>query len=309
MGKTGRKWLMRRAAGASGVALVGALALGLAAPPRASAVTQERTDQPVRYISGLAGRMRADLVVRQRQVRTGGQLARAEAPAIALRVDRDLVQGKWKTTFLFRATEAPIVTSGRELVALDNPFMVARIEYDDESGEGRAFDRAGRRMPLPTEQDRRAFGVTAAERGPGWDPRFFGGSSSSLAATRPPAAQLSGHGFYVRRNEKERRQRDLEGVYGKAVGQVRGLDRYLRTERGVTTELLVAPETALPSEISVARAGALSHTELGYVAAGSAGYVRRSLRQARPAGPSTPGELLITDVVLANIELAAGGAE
>jgi hypothetical protein len=311
MRKRGRKWLSRRAASAGGAAVVGALALGLVIPPRAGA-TAERESQsgePVRQMSGPAGTLRADLVIRQKQVRTDGQLSRTASPAIALRVDRQLAQGRWRTSFTFQSVEAPIVTSGNALVALDNPFMVARLEYDDESGEARAYDKSGRRMPLPTDQDRRAFGVTAAQRGPGWDPALFK-PAASPERTRVMAAATAMGGFYVQAQQREGRLLDLERSFGKAVGRVRGLDRFVRTERGVMSEVLISSSTALPAEINIARGGSLtSHAELRYSAAGSAGYVRESLRHERAAGPSAPSDLLVTDVVLTNIEVATGGVE
>lgn len=298
-------WLARAGA-AGGAASIGALALGFAWSPDARA-EQMQEGPRVRMVQAPVGAVRADIVVRQRQVRGDGRLVRAEAPPVALRLDRQMTQGRWRTTYTFQTTGGPRVRSGNSIVPIENPFMVSRVEYDEQTADARAYDRAGRRVALPTDADRLRFGVTAAQRGPGWDPQLFKGTEKGVPGQ--PGGLVTGDGFFFGAGQRERRRLDIQRRFGGAVGRVRGFDRFLLREEGMTRELLVTPATALPAEINTARAGALaSRLQLEYVAAGSLGHVRQALRSERPATSSSADELIVTDLVMANIEVGTGGA-
>jgi hypothetical protein len=298
---------LARVAAACSVAGAAALAFGFGWSPEARAEQTDNGPMRVRTLQAAAGSVRADIVIRQRQIRTDGRLLRAEGPPLALRVDRRFAQGKWRTTYTFQATHRPRVRSGNALVDIENPFLVSRVEYDEQTSDVQAYDRAGRRVSFPTDADRRRFGVTAAERGPGWDSRLFRNSTPEVPGG------LSGpqvpDGIFLDSTDRDRRRLDLQRKFGNAVGRVRGLDRFVLREDDATREVLVAPTTALPAEINTARRGALaSRVQLEYVAVGTLGHVRQNLRSERPASAQATDELIVTDLAMTNIEVGTGGA-
>jgi hypothetical protein len=177
------------------------------------------------------------------------------------------------------------------------------VEVDEDTASLRAFDRNGRPLELPTQADRRRFGVTEADRGPGWDPRLFAVMTPDGLPPTPGAG-----GFYAETAQTDRRRFDLNQRYTRSARRVRGLDRYVVTEGADTRELLVLPETALPVEVNVVRAGVLtSRVQLRYARAGAAGYVRQAVHAERPAGPASPGDLVVTDLTFSDIEVATRG--
>ena len=69
----------------------------------------------------------------------------------------------------------------------------------------------------------------------------------------------------------------LQRRFGKAVGRLRGLDRYLESTPDRTTEVLADPDWAVPVEINVVRGGQLqSRARFSYDAGPGSSLVRRN---------------------------------
>lgn len=303
MGKKNRGW--RR------VASVGAAVCGLAfvwtlGQVRPEAGGQSAAGPAVAAMAGPPGTLRADIAIRQRQVRADGRPGRADSPPMFLRLDRQQAAGRWLSTLTFRASPATIRT-GAGLVPLENPFEVARLEIDEETGRGRLFDRSGRAMALPTSGDRDRFGVSEAQLGTGWRDRFQAAVAQGAARSDTAAA---GAGFFLDSGGTAARRARLAGRMRRAAGQVRGLDRFLAVEGGQTIELLADPVNVAPVEINTIDAGILrSRLSMAYTAAGGAGLVRHSLVSEKLLGPAATDDRLVTEVTLSNVALAAGGVQ
>lgn len=292
-------------ASAAVVASLAGLALGAADVDAAGQAPMPQAPGQVRLVAGPAGTLRAAGAIRHRQLRADGSLAHVEATPTAFVLERRESRGRWTTTMSFPAAGGPVVRSGTRTLTLENPFAVARVELDEARAETRAFDRAGRPIMLPTDADRRRFGILDSQRPPGWDTRLFGPPTP----TTRPAVMAAAAGAYADNALRDRRRLDLQQKFGRPAGRVRGLDRYLRSDGQEIRELLVAPDSCLPQELNVVTAGVLtSRLQMQYARAGGSGYVRQLLRSERPVGPSAPGELVVTDITFADIEVAPGGA-
>jgi hypothetical protein len=249
--------------------------------------------------------MQADLRIRQRQVAADGSPLGLAAPGVVLHVDRRLQSGHWRLTMTMTGMDRPRVTTPRGVSLLDNPFLVSRLEYDEDAGgEPLLYDGTGRRISLPTDEQRRRLAVAAAVRQTKWDPDVLAGQvgrSAPPLGGRPITTTLIADAGLA----PTRRQR-LENRYGRSVGQVRGLDRFVLVSPVQTEEVLVAPASALPVEVNVARGGTLvSQVQLAYDANPAVGFVRRMLHAEQAVG-ETSGARLVTDVELANLVVDGG---
>ena len=81
----------------------------------------------------------------------------------------------------------------------------------------------------------------------------------ALAMAAPPAD--GGPGLGLDRSGAARRQA-LVARFGSPVGRLGDRDRFVRSEADTFEEVLVDPDTALPSEINIMRAGRLVHRSL-----------------------------------------------
>jgi hypothetical protein len=248
-----------------------------------------------------------DLTIRHQRIAASGQPAGMSPPAMVLRFDRRRVGGAWRTTLEVISTAPAWVQSPAGPAALENPFALARLEFEDDDGPPRMYDRRGQLIRGPGPADIRALGVPADLRTRDWDPEdLIAGSPGRpvLAGSRGPAA-----GLVSLVSERASRRRELERRHGKPVGQVRGLDRFLSQAADSVHELLVDPETALPVEINVAEHGALvRHATLEYEPVAGAALLRRRIRNEEVAGDAD-GVRLVTDIELSNVRFTERGAE
>jgi hypothetical protein len=261
----------------------------------------------VQPLVGPVGTMRADVAIRQQQFRADGQPARAEAPPLALRLDRRQSSGRWTITLTYLATPAPTARTPRGLVPLDNPFAVSRVEIDEETGSARVFDRLGRHIAPPDQSRIRRFNQPTNPGGPGWDRTAFAQALTVVNGRSRGGPVASG--LLAAHADRATRVRDLQARLGRPVGRMRGLDRFVSRDGDETRELLVDPGSVLPVEVNVARRGALaSRLEMSYLAHGT-GHVRSALRSELVVGQGAAGDRLVTEMTLGNIALGAGGVQ
>ena len=94
---------------------------------------------------------------------------------------------------------------------------------------------------------------------------------------------------------------------GSPQGLVRGLERFVQSRDGHTTEVLSDPAWSVPVEINVVRDGVLvSHSVLSYDEDPGAGLVRRRIRSEQLLSPES-GDRALVDFELSNIRLDRGG--
>lgn len=154
----------------------------------------------------------------------------------------------WQTTVTYRRqTGAPTRASA-------HPLDGARVEFDEASGTTRVYDSAGELNPFLSND-----------------------STGGPPATNTPGDWLEG--LVADADGRAARSRDLQQKYGKAVGRVRGLDRFLSTRDDTLEEVLADPRSALPLEINSVRDGVLEHhLVLDYDRRPDGAWVRRRMR-------------------------------
>lgn len=293
VGAKRRGWLLVSAG------LVSVLAVGVGGVRAAADAKQVRDPRVGTPLAGeqSGDRLRADVTIRHRRFTNEGALVPGEAPPLRLRLDRRSRQGRWKTTIEVVDSGRPMALGAGGLVAIDNPFQPSRIEIDDEGG-ATIIARNGRAIAGATDGDRRLmalpdalrYRVRAVERG-----------------MRAGAGGASG-GLIVEGRLRADRRAGFERKFGKAVGRVRGLDRFVSESAGATEEVLVTPDSALPVEVNSVAGGVLMRrVELAYTPRGD-GHVRRAIRTEQPLEGTEQGRM-VTDVEFSNITLLDGGAE
>jgi hypothetical protein len=290
------QWKQRSSPGAgrlTGLTLIAAL---LSATP--VAVAREQA------VPGQWDSFAADLTIRHQRVTADGRPEGVSPPAMVLRIERRRAGGHWRTTLDVTSTEPTLVQSPAGRQSLDNPFAVARLEFQD-GAPPRMYDRRGRLIQGPTPADISALGLPAELRKRDWNPEELivgAPGMPGFAGERGPAA-----GLVSLVSERAARRNDLERRYGMPVGQVRGLDRFLHQSSDSTQELLVDPETALPVELNVADRGELvRHATLDYERLAGTALLRRRLRNEQAVAEPN-GMRLVTEIELTNVRLTEGG--
>jgi hypothetical protein len=295
----------RDAAMAAGIAAAVFVATGASGQAQAPSQPVTRVPGPRPVLAGPVGTTTADVMIRHRRVTGEGRPVGAALLPVSMRLERRQVAGRWHTTFTFRDVAKPMVRTAGGLVPLENPFLVARLEFDEDQGELRLYDRVGRRLARSADADRQRFGITAAERGAGWDPRVFAAAPAASAAT---VRQASAAAFLAESRLAGARRSELQRHFGRATGRVGGLDRFLQIDGTRTQEILVNPEAALPVELNTLQQGALrERTELRYEPYGAFGHVRTFMRKEQTL-PAPGAERVVTEVEMANVVVVTGGA-
>lgn len=270
----------------------------------------------------------ADVTIRRRLVRADGT-AGIEGPEMRYRWVRTLGDAGWKTTMTVLSVSPDTIQTSKGPQTVSRRVPVSRIEIGDPRSPARIFGTDGRMLfMLPTAPP-------AGEQTPAGQP---GALPKELEAVRRAAdavkASLSngsgsnggGSSVDVSLAGVDLRSRDwvehlvptvagrigrrtaLARNLGSPQGHVRGLERFVRTVDGSTTEILSDPTWSVPVEINVARGGALvSHSVLSYEEEPGVGLVRRRVRSEQRLSPES-GDRALVDVELANVRLTRGGA-
>jgi hypothetical protein len=245
-----------------------------------------------------------DLVIRQGRISADGKPIGVPPPAMVLALERRHILGRFTTTIRLKEAEGATVQSPRGAEVLGNPFGVTRLELA-EGEPPRYYNAAGQQVAAVSEADRARLGLPAALRDPNWDP-------STLLARIPAAPAASGvrsvaTGLLLRADEQAQRRVGLEKRFGQAVGQVRGLDRFVRRDGDAVHELLVRTDADLPVEVNIGINGQLvSRAEFTYESQPGVGFVRRRMR-AEQLIPKGDGARTVTDVEFTNVAFSTRG--
>ncbi len=270
--------------------------------------------EPARARRPLAGEhFSADLTVRHALVGADGAPREGSPPAIVMRLERTRTAGRWHTSLRLRASEPAVLQALNGPARTRNPFALGRIEIDDDTGAATLFDESGREVHLPSVADRDLLRL-ATGRDPG--PRDADGSIGRIDRLRrqvpaaPQASLARGRGgLLVDAADRSARRAALERRLGRAIGKVRGLDRFVTTGPDETEEVLVAPDEALPVEINNARDGRLfSHATFEYRPHGAGAILRHRARVERLLAADR-ADRLVTELEVSNVSTDAGGAQ
>jgi hypothetical protein len=234
----------------------------------------------------------AELSIRQARVDADGRVRPAPATAFSFRLERTRAETGWRTTLTLTGLEAGPGGSVPDRHALDNPFLVTRMVYDDGVGL-RMYNRRGDRVREPAANDRALLGGAVDSPVP---------TAAGLSeATRVLAGESWLDTLIAAPDRRDARRRKIEARFGRPIGRVGGLDRYATSNGETTTELLVDPDSVVPVEVLTGRAGQLiSRTTIRDEAGEGGLLVRRRLRTER-ALPAPGGDRAVIDVDLRNI--------
>ncbi|MEO7190143.1 MAG: hypothetical protein ABI051_03735 [Vicinamibacterales bacterium] len=241
----------------------------------------------------------ADMTIRQWRIAADGKPLGADPPSFTMKLQRERHGQGWHTSLSLQRAEPPLVQGLSGPRALDNPFLVARFEYDDDGTEPKMYDVSGRVMAGPTEADRARLGLPLDLRDPSWDPTALAGRARGAA--RGAANRSAANGLLLKQADHSQRRADLQQRFGPRAGQVRGLDRFVHTFGPEVHELLVDPALALTMEMNVSgQGGLLSHAVFEYQPFGKADLLRHHA-QAQRVIPASGGSRIVTDVTIANV--------
>lgn len=209
----------------------------------------------------------ATVVVTRAVVDPKGALVR-ELPTSRYRLAQ-FADGRLRMTML-PPTEVPSTGS------VGDAFSGITVENDVSTGQLQVRDSAGRSLNL----DR--------ERQSGW--AMPAQDAEPLVA---PAA------------ERPTRQAALARRFGRSMGRIRGLDRYVARDGTRVHELLVHPESALPAELNVADGKSLVERHRFEYARLGAGWVRSRVA-SETAMPGTPAQRLVAVSTMNDVRTKGG---
>jgi hypothetical protein len=247
----------------------------------------------------------ADVTIRRGLRDEAHQPVGTDGPAVMYRWQRIQSGGRWKTTMsVVNGPRPEVVTPTGQSQAI--PPAIARIEDDGDGSGPRFYSLQGTLVRPPALGDRQKMGVS--------DSVF----ANSDALLRRPLPLASGAGRVADEGrewveavlpslgQSSARKAALERRFGKALGKLRGQDRYLQTTADETTEVLADETWAVPVEVNIVRAGALeSHASFSYEAGPGGSLVRRRshVEHVITGMNGGKGARMALDVELANVTL------
>lgn len=158
---------------------------------------------------------------------------------------------------------------------MGDAFAGITVENDLTTGHLVVRDKAGRALNLDREPSQ------------GW---------ATPATSEPLVAPVAARPL---------RQQQLEHRFGRAVGRVRGLDRYLTKDGSRVNEMLVHPESALPAEINITEGRTLVEQHRFEYARRGRGWLRTRV-SSETAVPGTPAERLLAVSTMDDVRTKGG---
>jgi hypothetical protein len=248
----------------------------------------------------------ADVSIRQAHVAADGSLIRTP-PKVQFRIERSLKGSEWNTVVTLQGFDHPLVRWNTGLKHLENPFLISRMEYDEDGAEPRFYNRRGDEVRGPNKSDRRLLDVQAPPPAHvlDWD-------GIARRVPKGPASKTANdwiENVVATPANRAKRQEALERRLGTPQGQHGGSDRYVSMEGDETHEILVHPEAVVPFEMTVARGGTpVRRTRFEYDMRPGGVLVRRLLRTEQVLADAG-GLRALTDIEVTNVEVTARGGK
>lgn len=249
----------------------------------------------------------ADLSIRHAYVDAAGVIVQTPPPAVDMHVERRKSGGSWRTALTLTRIEKPAVRDGSQLITLDNPFLVVRMEYDGDGTAPRFFNVSGQRVALPDAAANRLLAVSPEEIG---DLPVANLSSPAIVrgAVLPVRPDWIDN-IVATPAKQSARQLAIEARFGRRRGRVNGLDRYLATAGGVTCEMLVNRSAAVPVEVNVVQSGLLAaRTQYSHETRPDGVMIRRLLRAERVVSVEQ-GTRILSEITLTGVTVSAGAGQ
>lgn len=282
------------------LAIACATALAFAVPPLQA------------YVRGIDGpgntrwnTFTADVTIRRSVRDAAGQPLGSEGPPVSYRWERIRSGGRWKSTISTLSGPRPdVVSPTGQPQAI--PPVVARIEDDGDGSAPRFYSLQGALLRLPAASDY-----------PGKSPTDSLASAADLAmrpslpaaiATMPAPSKDDGWIEAVAPSlDKRSVRRDaVQRRFGKALGRLRGHERFVQTVADETTELLLDEAWVVPVEVNIVRGGVLrSHATFVYERGSDHSLVRRRAHAEQVVESQVQGKAsrMVLDVELARVQL------
>jgi hypothetical protein len=289
--RTIRRW------GFSVVSIVAAVC-GTVVYLEARALAGPAPSQSAASIDEVGESFTADLTIRRQMVTSDGERVASDVPRKRFRIARVRTSAGWQVRMTLDAVDRYIVETRDGRRALDNPFLITRWDFDERTRTTRIYNVKGEEVRVPSGSNRRLLGLPPAPHDAKWD----------LAPVRVADASMpiAANGLVLTEQDHAIRRGRIERQFGRPVGRVRGLDRYLSAGRDITYEMLVVPESALPAEMNVALGGRLvSHTTFVHENHSSGVLIRRRLTSEHLLPHPASGDRSVLEVDLANVRLGS----
>jgi hypothetical protein len=240
-----------------------------------------------------------DIAIRRSRVSKDGTPKKPSGQPAAYRWQRSHTPNGWKSSITTLTRAKPVAKSldGTRELESASVLMPVRIEDDEDGSPVRFYNGQGKQIELPTRDDLKRRGLPELP------------IVSPPAPPDAPLRRVTGRDwldvFVARKDKKDKRRKGLEDKFGRARGQIRGLDRFLAPAPDGEDEMLVDQEFGVPVEVNRTRKGALvSHTTVGYERTSADAVVRRSMRteQLLDDGDDA-GDRLIADFEFTNLRV------
>ena len=131
---------------------------------------------------------------------------------------------------------------------------IHRVEERDDELTPRFFNRAGVEIVMPSDSVRSRF---RREDAPGVDRAAAEHALLGRPFGRPTQGREWIQSLIMSAGDRSRRLQALDRAFGRRIGQVAGLGRYVRDDRDGQRETLVDEQSAVPVEMNVVQAGRL----------------------------------------------------
>src|SRR6185369_17368720 len=101
----------------------------------------------------------ADVTIRQWRITSDDGRVASDPPGVAFRFEAERNGAGWRTRLSTTGFEKPSATLLTGPQALDTPFLISRLEYDDDGTPPRMYNARGQLVTGPGEKERRALGL------------------------------------------------------------------------------------------------------------------------------------------------------
>jgi len=242
-----------------------------------------------------------------RQWRSGRAAATpAEVSPASFRLERSKTSGDWKTVITVKSLPELKVQGPQGEVTLERKLVVARIEDDENGSPMRMYDSRGEQVQIPA-----SFALpftNAADLAAGSAPATFKSPGHGQAVRpRPGPGTEWIDRFVTMPGAQQKRKDSLTRQYGAVVGQVRGLDRFLRQAGDSVEEVLTDPQSGAEVEVNRLRNGQLVlRRTIEYQRLASGGLARRLVRTERKIQGDS-GQRGVMEIEFANLTFERRG--
>jgi len=250
-------------------------------------------------------RFSADVTLKRTHVNAAGTEQSQFSPDVTYRWERTKNGAGWKTRISLVRQSQPIVQSAHGPRPLEVPIVVSRMEDDEDGTPLRFYGADGKLLHVPSSEELARVVPDVTKRPPA-------PAHAALSPTPTPRPGMSGRDWadsiLVPQGKRDARRQALQREFGASLEQVGKLDRYVGEVGHTRRELLVDPVSAVPVELNIAVDGVLvTHSTFEYEPQADGSLLRRKTHTEQRLS-ATSADRLVSEIELANVRFARGGA-